>query len=56
MKGAVSGKRLTAQPVSKDTAFDMKDLEELVPSAPTSPWGSCSKAHAIFAMRACRKV
>ncbi|KAJ6535110.1 MutL C terminal dimerization domain-containing protein [Mycena capillaripes] len=49
---------LTAQPVSKDTVFDMKDLEELIHRMRDQPAGQmvrCSKARAMFAMRACRK-
>ncbi|KAJ7932955.1 MutL C terminal dimerization domain-containing protein [Mycena leptocephala] len=49
---------LTAQPVSKDTVFDMKDLEELIHRMRDQPTGQmvrCSKARAMFAMRACRK-
>ncbi|KAG6918010.1 hypothetical protein DXG01_017020 [Tephrocybe rancida] len=50
--------RLTAQPVSKSTVFDMKDLEELIHlmrDCPTGQMVRCSKARAMFAMRACRK-
>ncbi|KAK7002475.1 DNA mismatch repair protein MutL [Favolaschia claudopus] len=49
---------LTAQPVSKDTVFDMKDLEEIIHRMRDQPVGQmvrCSKARAMFAMRACRK-
>lgn len=49
---------LTAQPVSKSTVFDMKDLEELIHLMRDRPNGQmirCSKARAMFAMRACRK-
>ncbi|KAJ7633793.1 hypothetical protein DFH06DRAFT_1221695 [Mycena polygramma] len=49
---------LTAQPISKDTVFDMKDLEELIHRMRDQPTGQmvrCSKARAMFAMRACRK-
>ncbi|KAJ7753592.1 MutL C terminal dimerization domain-containing protein [Mycena maculata] len=49
---------LTAQPISKDTVFDMKDLEELIHLMHDQPAGQmvrCSKARAMFAMRACRK-
>ncbi|KAJ7187290.1 hypothetical protein C8R46DRAFT_1207248 [Mycena filopes] len=49
---------LTAQPISKDTVFDMKDLEELIHRMRDQPAGQmvrCSKARAMFAMRACRK-
>ncbi|KDQ18354.1 hypothetical protein BOTBODRAFT_127226 [Botryobasidium botryosum FD-172 SS1] len=50
--------RLVAQPVSKDTVFDMKDLEELLHLMQDQPTGKmvrCSKARSMFAMRACRK-
>ncbi|KAK0233751.1 hypothetical protein IW262DRAFT_1332352 [Armillaria fumosa] len=50
--------RLTAQPVSKSTVFNMKDLEELIHLMHDRPSGTmvrCSKARAMFAMRACRK-
>ncbi|KAF7340690.1 Mismatch repair endonuclease PMS2 [Mycena sanguinolenta] len=58
--GAGLGPRLslTAQPVSKDTVFDMKDLEEIIHRMRDQPTGQmvrCSKARAMFAMRACRK-
>ncbi|KAJ6550886.1 DNA mismatch repair protein [Mycena vulgaris] len=49
---------LTAQPVSKDTVFNMKDLEELIHLMHDQPTGQmvrCTKARAMFAMRACRK-
>ncbi|KAH7925989.1 DNA mismatch repair protein MutL [Leucogyrophana mollusca] len=49
---------LVAQPVSKSTAFDMKDLEEIIHLMQDRPTGTmvrCSKARAMFAMRACRK-
>ncbi|OJA10923.1 hypothetical protein AZE42_03052 [Rhizopogon vesiculosus] len=49
---------LVAQPMSKDTVFDMKDLEELIHLMHDRPVGTmvrCSKARAMFAMRACRK-
>ncbi|KAF8063172.1 DNA mismatch repair protein MutL, partial [Lyophyllum atratum] len=49
---------LTAQPVSKSTVFDMQDLEELIHLMRDRPMGQmvrCSKARAMFAMRACRK-
>ncbi|KAG6812580.1 hypothetical protein H0H92_002048 [Tricholoma furcatifolium] len=49
---------LVAQPVSKSTIFDMKDLEELIHLMRDRPSGQmvrCSKARAMFAMRACRK-
>ncbi|RPD53292.1 DNA mismatch repair protein MutL [Lentinus tigrinus ALCF2SS1-7] len=50
--------QLTAQPISKSTVFDMKDLEELLHLMQDRPAGQmvrCSKARAMFAMRACRK-
>ncbi|KAH9886499.1 hypothetical protein C8Q73DRAFT_748955 [Cubamyces lactineus] len=50
--------QLTAQPISKSTVFDMKDLEELLHRLQDTPSGQmvrCSKARAMFAMRACRK-
>ncbi|KAI0706957.1 hypothetical protein C8Q76DRAFT_681916 [Earliella scabrosa] len=50
--------QLTAQPVSKSTVFDIKDLEELLHLIQDRPAGQmvrCSKARAMFAMRACRK-
>ncbi|KAI0324978.1 DNA mismatch repair protein MutL [Cubamyces sp. BRFM 1775] len=50
--------QLTAQPISKSTVFDMKDLEELLHRLQGTPSGQmvrCSKARAMFAMRACRK-
>ncbi|TFY64260.1 hypothetical protein EVJ58_g2745 [Rhodofomes roseus] len=49
---------LVAQPTSKSTVFDMKDLEELLHLMQDRPAGQmvrCSKASAMFAMRACRK-
>ncbi|KAH7907597.1 MutL C terminal dimerization domain-containing protein [Hygrophoropsis aurantiaca] len=49
---------LMAQPVSKSTTFDMKDLEEIIHLMQDRPMGTmvrCSKARAMFAMRACRK-
>ncbi|KZT67843.1 DNA mismatch repair protein MutL [Daedalea quercina L-15889] len=49
---------LVAQPTSKSTVFDMKDLEELLhlmQDRPTGQMVRCSKARAMFAMRACRK-
>ncbi|KIJ62452.1 hypothetical protein HYDPIDRAFT_94326 [Hydnomerulius pinastri MD-312] len=49
---------LIAQPMSKDTVFDMKDLEELIHLMQDRPTGTmvrCSKARAMFAMRACRR-
>ncbi|KAK0466391.1 uncharacterized protein EV420DRAFT_1511385 [Desarmillaria tabescens] len=56
--GGDSKLRLIAQPVSKSTVFNMKDLEELIHLMHDRPSGTmvrCSKARAIFAMRACRK-
>ncbi|KIJ19585.1 hypothetical protein PAXINDRAFT_68886 [Paxillus involutus ATCC 200175] len=50
--------QLVAQPMSKETVFDMKDLEELIHLMQDGPPGAmvrCSKARAMFAMRACRK-
>ncbi|TFY55610.1 hypothetical protein EVG20_g9258, partial [Dentipellis fragilis] len=50
--------KLVAQPVSKTTVFDVKDLEELLNLMQDLPAGTmvrCSKARAMFAMRACRK-
>ncbi|EKM52503.1 uncharacterized protein PHACADRAFT_260955, partial [Phanerochaete carnosa HHB-10118-sp] len=50
--------RLVAQPVSKSTVFDIKDLEELLHLLRDRPRGQmvrCSKARAMFASRACRK-
>lgn len=50
--------QLVAQPVSKSTNFDMKDLEELLhlmQDRPTGQMVRCSKVRAMFAMRACRK-
>lgn len=50
--------RLVAQPVSKSTTFDMRDLEELIHLLHDAPGGAavrCSKARAMFASRACRK-
>ncbi|KAH9852812.1 hypothetical protein C2E23DRAFT_729924 [Lenzites betulinus] len=49
--------RLDAQPISKSTVFDTKDLEELLhllQERPTGQMVRCSKARAMFAMRACR--
>jgi len=48
---------LVAQPISKNTVFDMKDLEELIHLMHDQPRGQmvrCSKARSMFAMRACR--
>ncbi|GBE87291.1 DNA mismatch repair protein [Sparassis crispa] len=50
--------RLVAQPISKSTVFDVKDLEELLHLMHNAPDGQivrCSKVRAMFAMRACRK-
>ncbi|GFZ43548.1 hypothetical protein JCM24511_01268 [Saitozyma sp. JCM 24511] len=51
---------LVAMPVSKDTTFDFKDLEQLLHllsdgARPAGQMVRCSKARAMFAMRACRK-
>ncbi|KAG8736612.1 hypothetical protein FRC10_009129 [Ceratobasidium sp. 414] len=49
--------RLAAQPMSKNTMFDMKDLEEILhqmQEGNPSETVRCSKARAMFAMRACR--
>lgn len=56
--GQGSRLKLTAQPISKSIIFDMKDLEELIHlirDRPTGQMVRCSKARAMFAMRACRK-
>ncbi|OCH89384.1 DNA mismatch repair protein MutL [Obba rivulosa] len=56
--GQGSKLKLVAQPISKNTVFDMKDLEELLHLMQDQPTGHmvrCSKARAMFAMRACRK-
>ncbi|KAH8093085.1 DNA mismatch repair protein MutL [Cristinia sonorae] len=48
---------LVSQPISKNTVFDMKDLEELIHLMHDQPRGQmvrCSKARSMFAMRACR--
>ncbi|KAJ3558446.1 hypothetical protein NM688_g920 [Phlebia brevispora] len=48
---------LVAQPVSKNTVFDLSDLEELIHLLQDQPNGQmvrCSKARSMFAMRACR--
>ncbi|KAM5530133.1 hypothetical protein V8D89_016211 [Ganoderma adspersum] len=50
--------RMTAHPVSGTTTFDAKDLEELLHLMHDCPSGQmvrCSKARAMFAMRACRR-
>ncbi|KAJ7641827.1 MutL C terminal dimerization domain-containing protein [Roridomyces roridus] len=57
-EGGSSHLSLTAQPISKSTVFDMKDLEELIHLMHDRPAGEmvrCSKARAMFASRACRK-
>lgn len=49
---------LVAQPISKSTVFDLRDLEEIIHLLQDQPQGQmvrCSKARAMFAMRACRK-
>ncbi|OCF30386.1 hypothetical protein I316_07993, partial [Kwoniella heveanensis BCC8398] len=51
---------LLAMPVSKDTTFDFKDLEQLLHmlgdgARPHGQMVRCTKARAMFAMRACRK-
>lgn len=60
----VAGSRvhLIAQPVSKDTVFGVRDLEELLfhlrnmtPGSASALSVRCSKARAMFASRACRK-
>ncbi|ORY23204.1 hypothetical protein BCR39DRAFT_501064 [Naematelia encephala] len=52
--------KLTAMPVSKETVFDFKDLEQLLhllsdSSRPSGTMVRCTKARSMFAMRACRK-
>ncbi|KAI0300705.1 hypothetical protein B0F90DRAFT_1722574 [Multifurca ochricompacta] len=50
--------RLVAQPVSKNTEFDMQDLEEILHLLRDRPAGTLvrsSKTRTMFAMRACRK-
>ncbi|PIL33828.1 hypothetical protein GSI_03534 [Ganoderma sinense ZZ0214-1] len=50
--------RMTAHPVSGTTKFTAKDLEELLHLMHDRPAGQmvrCSKARAMFAMRACRR-
>ncbi|WVQ70875.1 hypothetical protein IAR50_000400 [Cryptococcus sp. DSM 104548] len=61
-KPAGRGERISlkAMPVSKDTTFDFKDLEQLLhllsdSSRPSGQMVRCSKARAMFASRACRK-
>jgi DNA mismatch repair protein PMS2 len=51
---------LAAMPVSKETTFDFKDLEQLLHmlsdgSRPAGGMVRCTKARSMFAMRACRK-
>ncbi|KLT42955.1 DNA mismatch repair protein MutL [Cutaneotrichosporon oleaginosum] len=51
---------LRAMPVSKETTFDFRDLEQLLhmlsdSSRPEGQTVRCTKARAMFAMRACRK-
>jgi len=56
--GQGSKLKVTAFPVSKSTEFGMADLEELLNLMRDQPSGNvvrCSKARAMFAMRACRK-
>lgn len=56
--GQGSRLKLVAQPISKSTVFGMKDLEEIIHlmrDRPTGQMVRCSKARAMFAMRACRK-
>ncbi|PPR00764.1 hypothetical protein CVT24_000789 [Panaeolus cyanescens] len=56
--GRGSRLKLVAQPTSKDTVFNMKDLEEIIELMRDRPSGQvvrCSKARSMFAMRACRK-
>ncbi|CAO1637135.1 unnamed protein product [Parajaminaea phylloscopi] len=61
---AVAGSRvhLVSQPISKDTVFGVRDLEELLyqlrdvtPGSSKALAVRCSKARAMFASRACRK-
>ncbi|KAH9977464.1 hypothetical protein BJV74DRAFT_781094 [Russula compacta] len=50
--------KLLAQPVSKNTEFDIQDLEEILHLLRDRPSGTVvrsSKTRAMFAMRACRK-
>ncbi|ODN84554.1 hypothetical protein L202_00482 [Cryptococcus amylolentus CBS 6039] len=61
-KPAGRGERISlkAMPVSKDTTFDFRDLEQLLHllsdnSRPSGQMVRCSKARAMFASRACRK-
>ncbi|WVN85388.1 uncharacterized protein L203_100534 [Cryptococcus depauperatus CBS 7841] len=51
---------LVAMPVSKETTFDFKDLEQLLHllsdgSRPAGQMVRCTKARSMFASRACRK-
>ncbi|KAL1410623.1 ATP-binding mismatch repair protein [Vanrija albida] len=51
---------LQAMPVSKDTVFDFKDLEQLLHllgdgARPQGQMVRCTKARSMFAMRACRR-
>ncbi|KIO28267.1 hypothetical protein M407DRAFT_72025 [Tulasnella calospora MUT 4182] len=62
LKSTAPGERervhLLAQPISKRTVFDFKDLEELLHLMQNAPAGQmvrCSKARNMFASRACRK-
>ncbi|WVQ82773.1 hypothetical protein IAT38_004905 [Cryptococcus sp. DSM 104549] len=61
-KPAGRGERvsLMAMPISKDTVFDFRDLEQLLHllsdgSRPAGQMVRCSKARSMFASRACRK-
>ncbi|KIR97935.1 DNA mismatch repair protein PMS2 [Cryptococcus deuterogattii 2001/935-1] len=61
-KPAGRGERISllAIPVSKETVFDLKDLEQLLhllsdDSRPSGQMVRCMKARAMFASRACRK-
>lgn len=61
-KPAGKGERISllAMPVSKETVFDFKDLEQLLhllsdDSRPSGQMVRCMKARAMFASRACRK-
>jgi len=51
---------LTAMPISKETIFDVRDLEQLLHllsdhARPAGQMVRCAKARSMFAMRACRK-
>ncbi|ORX36000.1 hypothetical protein BD324DRAFT_642703 [Kockovaella imperatae] len=51
---------LSAMPVSRETTFDFKDLEQLLHmlsdgARPAGQMVRCSKARSMFAMRACRR-